>query len=194
MLAFSSISHAGFVLVAIMLGTTQAIESLFLYWIMFAFVIVGAFAMLWVHRTKEEPSFYGFTSDYQFDKFTGLVKTAPVAAFMLGILMLALAGVPPFSLFWGKMYLLSATINSGEIFLAVVMVLNSAIAAFYYLKLIVYMFLKTRDDNIAIEYRAMNNLILKVIIGIAVAFSILSIFWLDTILAIVKMAVQTSGY
>jgi NADH-quinone oxidoreductase subunit N len=123
-----------------------------------------------------------------------LVKTAPVAAFMLGILMLALAGVPPFSLFWGKMYLLSATINSGEIFLAVVMVLNSAIAAFYYLKLIVYMFLKTRDDNIAIEYRAMNNLILKVIIGIAVAFSILSIFWLDTILAIVKMAVQTSGY
>ena len=56
------------------------------------------------------------------------------------------------------------------------------------------MFLKTRDDNIAIEYRAMNNLILKVIIGIAVAFSILSIFWLDTILAIVKMAVQTSGY
>lgn len=194
MLAFSSISHAGFVLVAIMLGTTQAIESLFLYWIMFLFVIFGAFAMLWVHRTKHEPSFYGFTTDYQFDKFTGLVKTAPVASFMLGILMLALAGVPPFSLFWGKMYLLSATINSNEILLAVIMVLNSAIAAFYYIKLIVYMFLKRRDDNVVIEYKAMNNVILKVIIGVAVTFAILAVFWLDAILTVVRMVVQTSGY
>ncbi|MBI3874308.1 MAG: NADH-quinone oxidoreductase subunit NuoN [Arcobacter sp.] len=194
MLAFSSISHAGFVLVAIMLGTTQAIESLFLYWILFAFVIVGAFAMLWVHRTKEAPEFYGFKSDYQFDKFTGLVKTAPVAAFMLGILMLALAGVPPFSLFWGKMYLLSATIHSGEILLAVIMVLNSAIAAFYYLKLIVFMFLKTREDKVALEYQAMNNLILKVIIGIAVTFAITAVFWLDTIISVVRVAVQSSGY
>jgi hypothetical protein len=64
MLAFSSISHAGFVLVAIMLGTTQALQSLFLYWILFSFVILGAFAMLWLHRTKEAPSFYGFTTDY----------------------------------------------------------------------------------------------------------------------------------
>ncbi len=195
MLAFSSISHAGFVLVAIMLGTTQAIQSLFLYWILFGFVILGAFAMLWVHRTKEAPSFYGFTTDYQFDKFTGLVKTAPVSAFILGILMFALAGVPPFSVFWGKMYLLSATVNKGEIFLAVIMVLNSAIAAFYYLKLIVYMFLKTREDKVAIEYQDMTNtIILKVIIGISVALSISAIFWIDTLLYIIGMAVEMSGY
>ncbi len=195
MLAFSSISHAGFVLVAIMLGTSQGIESLFLYWIMFVFVILGAFAMLWVHRTKEDPSFYGFTTDYQFDKFTGLVKTAPVAAFMLGILMLALAGVPPFSLFWGKMYLLGATINSGEIVLAVIMALNSAIAAFYYLKLIIYMFLKTRDSGaVVLEYQAVNNLILKVIITISVVFAITAVFWLDSIVSIVRMAVEVSGY
>ena len=194
MLAFSSISHAGFVLVAIMLGTTQAIQSLFLYWILFAFVILGAFAMLWVHRTKETPAFYGFTTDYQFDKFTGLVRSAPVSAFILGILMFALAGVPPFSVFWGKMYLLSATVNKGEILLAVIMVLNSAIAAFYYLKLIVYMFLKTREDQVAIEYQEMNSTILKVIIGIAVVLSVSAIFWIDTLLYIIGMAVEISGY
>ncbi len=194
MLAFSSISHAGFVLVAIMLGTTQAIQSLFLYWILFGFVILGAFAMLWVHRTKHAPSFYGFKTDYQFDKFTGLVKTAPVSAFIIGILMFALAGVPPFSVFWGKMYLLSATVNRGEILLAVIMVLNSAIAAFYYLKLIVYMFLKTREDQVVIEYQEMNSTILKVIIGIAVVLSVTAIFWIDPLMQLISMAVETSGY
>ena len=195
MLAFSSISHAGFVLVAIMLGTTQAVQSLFLYWILFAFVILGAFAMLWVHRTKHAPSFYGFTTDYQFDKFTGLVRTAPVSAFILGILMFALAGLPPFSVFWGKMYLLSATINRGEVLLAVIMVLNSAIAAFYYLKLIVYMFLKTREDKVVIEYQDMSNtIILKVVIGISVALSVTAIFWVDTLIYFINMAVETSGY
>lgn len=194
MLAFSSISHAGFVLVAIMLGSTQAIVSLFLYWILFVFVILGAFAMLWVHRTKQTPVFYGFKTDYQFDKFTGLVKTAPVSAFILGILMFALAGVPPFSVFWGKMYLLSATVNSGEMFLAIVMVLNSAIAAFYYLKLIVYMFLKTREDRVVIEYQEMNSTILKVIIGIAVVFAITAVFWLDIVMETLIIAIQSSGY
>jgi NADH-quinone oxidoreductase subunit N len=194
MLAYSSISHAGFVLVAIMIGSTQAIEALFLYWILFAFVILGAFAMLWVHRTKEAPSFYGFKSDYQFDKFTGLVKKAPFAAFLLAILMFALAGVPPFSLFWGKMYLVSATVNAGEILLAVIMVLNSAIAAFYYLKLIVYMFLKQQEDTMVIEYQDMNSTILKVIVGIAVTFAISAVFWLSTLFDIINFAVVSSGF
>lgn len=194
MLAFSSISHAGFVLVAILLGTTQAIESLFLYWIFFSFVILGAFGMLWVHRTKETPSFYGFKSDYQFDKFTGLVKTAPVSAFILGILMFALAGIPPFSVFFGKMYLVSATVNSGEILLAIIMVLNSAIAAFYYLKLVVYMFLKSRGANEIIEYEEMSNTILKVVVSISVVLSVTSLLWMGTLLEIINSMVVASGY
>lgn len=194
MLAYSSISHAGFVLVAIMLGTTQAIEALFFYWILFGFVILGSFAMLWAHRTKEAPSFYGFKSDYQFDKFTGLVKTAPVSAFILAILMFALAGVPPFSVFWGKMYLISTTVNSGEILLALIMALNSAIAAFYYLKLVVYMFLKTNESNIAVEYQDMNSMALKVLVAIAIVFTVTSIFWLSPLLDYISVAVQSSGF
>lgn len=193
MLAFSSISHAGFVLVAIMLGTSQSIEALFFYWILFGFVILGAFAMLWVHKTKEAPSYYGFKTDYQLDKFTGLVKTAPVSAFMLGIFMFALAGVPPFSVFWGKMYLVSATINSGEIVLAIIMVLNSAIAAFYYLKLVVYMFLKEREGD-DIEFFESNNLSLRIVISIAAVFTITSISWISSILDFVSAAVQSSGF
>ena len=193
-LAYSSISHAGFVLVAIMLGTTQAIEGLFLYWILFTSVNLGAFGMLWVHRTKEKPSYYGFKSDYQFDKFTGLIKTAPLSAIILAILMLGLAGVPPFAVFWGKMYILSATVNAGEILLAIIMVLNSAIAAFYYLKLIVYMFFMQREDGKVLEYVEMSGTILNVVIGIFVTFAVTSIFWVSPILDIVNKAVETSGF
>ena len=194
MLAYSSISHAGFVLVAIMLGTTQGIEGLFLYWILFAFVNLGAFAMLWVHRTKESPSYYGFKSDYEFGKFADLIHSAPLSAVLLGILMFGLAGVPPFSVFWGKMYLVSATINAGEIVLALIMVLNSAIAAFYYMKLIVYMFFKVREDEKKLEYTEMSGTILKVVIAIAVTFAITAVFFVSPILEYVTFAVASSGF
>jgi NADH-quinone oxidoreductase subunit N len=194
MLAYSSISHAGFVLVAIMLGTTQAIEGLFLYWILFAFVNLGAFAMLWVHRTKEAPQYYGFKTDYQFDKFAGLIHSSPLSAVLLAVLMFGLAGVPPFAVFWGKMYLVSATVNAGEIVLALIMILNSAIAAFYYLKLIVYMFFKVREDDKVLEYAEMSGTILKVVIAISVTFAITAIFWFGPILTWVSTSVQASGF
>ena len=194
MLAYSSISHAGFVLVAILIGSSQAIQALFMYWILFSFVILGAFTMLWVHKTKQRPSYYGFRSDYDFEKFTGLVKTAPLSAFLLAILMFALAGVPPFSIFFGKMYLVSSAINAGEIVLAVIMVLNSAIAAYYYLKLVVYMFLKQRTDGKIIEYQEVNSIALKVILGIAVFFVTTAIFWISPVLDIVDQAIKVSGF
>jgi NADH-quinone oxidoreductase subunit N len=194
MLAFSSISHVGFVLVAIMIGSTKAVESLFLYWILFLAVNIGTFALLWVIRTKENPSFYGLKSDYSFEKFTGLVKTSPLLAFMLGIMMFALAGVPPFSVFWGKMYLVSATIDANEIILAIIMVLNSAIAAFYYLKLVVYIFLKENKQDRKIDYLPVNSNILTIVITITIAFTILSLFFVGSLLEFITIAVQSSGF
>ena len=66
----------------------------------------------------------------------------------MALFMLSLAGVPPFSVFWGKIYLMSATVDAGYLWLAVLMGLNSAIAAYYYLKLIVYMFLKEPTEAV----------------------------------------------
>ena len=194
MLAYSSISHAGFVLVAIMIGSTQAIEALFLYWILFLAVILGAFAMLWIHKTKEKPEYYGLKSDYDLNKFTGLVDKSPLSAFMFGIIIIALAGIPPFSVFWGKMYLVGATINSGEIVLAIIMVLNSAIAAFYYLKIIVHIFLKKRQDERVIQYKNMTNRILTFVIACAVIFTMSSIVLIEPLLNIISSAVKSSGF
>ena len=191
MLAYSSISHAGFAMGAILVGTTQATEGLFLYWILFLFTNLGAFAMLWINRTKNT---HGFQSDHQFEKFSGLVKLSPVTASIMGLFMLSLAGVPPFSIFWGKMYLIGATINGGHIVLALIMALNSAIAVFYYLKLIVYMFLKepTRDDRI--EFMGNANNPLRTVIGISVIVTVTSIFYIDPLLDMISTYVQMSGF
>ena len=191
MLAYSSVSHAGFVMGAILVGTTQATEGLFLYWILFAFTNLGAFAMLWINRTKNT---HGFQSDHPFEKFAGLIKTSPVVASIMGLFLLSLAGVPPLSLFWGKMYLIGATINAGYIMLALIMALNSAIAAYYYLKLIVSMFLKEpiNDDRIVFMGNANNPL--RTVIGISAIVTITSIFYIDPLLEMISTYVQMSGF
>jgi len=140
MLAYSSISHAGFVMAAIMIGTTQANVGLFLYWILFLFTNLGAFTMLWISRHKS--NIWHDRFDHPYEKFSGLVQIMPMAATIMAIFMLSLAGVPPFSLFWGKLYIMGAAVNAGYIVLAVIMAINSAISAYYYLKLIVYMFMR----------------------------------------------------
>ena len=191
MLAYSSISHAGFVMGAILVGTSQATEGLFLYWILFTFTNLGAFAMLWVNRTKNT---HGFQSDHPFEKFSGLVKISPVTASIMGLFMLSLAGIPPFSLFWGKMFLIGAAVNGGHIVLALIMALNSAIAAYYYVKLIVYMFLKDPQEDDRVEFMGNANNSLKTVVGISAIITITSIFYIDPLLEMISTYVQMSGF
>ena len=251
MLAFSSVSHAGFVLCAIVIGSTQANAALFTYWILYAVANLGAFAFIWCVRQRHARSFgsgpevsaaglkfccessasngqdfkteavcarddglnfkaeagernfklgdeagkgnfkterfeknfkfdggergggikinrdaqarsradrpgaeiceqsskFAARFEHPFEKFDGLIRTHPLFALCAAIFMLSLAGIPPFSVFWGKMYLLSAAVNSGYFALAVIMAVNSALALYYYLRLIVCMFLhEPRED------------------------------------------------
>ncbi|PIF04352.1 MAG: NADH-quinone oxidoreductase subunit NuoN [Arcobacter sp.] len=191
MLAFSSISHAGFVMSAILVGTSQATQGLFIYWILFAFTNFGAFAMLWANRSKNNES---YSSDHPFERFAGLVKTSPVLAVILGLFMLSLAGIPPFSLFWGKMFLLSATINADYIILAIIMALNSAIAIYYYLKLIVYMFLKESNSQTQVLFMENATTSIKILLGITVFMVLTTVFYIDPLLEMINMYVEISGY
>ncbi|OPX27091.1 MAG: NADH-quinone oxidoreductase subunit N [Campylobacteraceae bacterium 4484_166] len=191
MFAYSSISHAGFALSAVLVGTTQATNGLFLYWILFLFTNLGAFAILWVHRTKKDKR---FGDGHPYKKFAGLVKTSPITASIMGLFMLSLAGIPPFSLFWGKMYLIGATINADELLLAIIMALNSAIAVYYYLKLIVYMFLKEKieDANVVVMGNANNTL--KSVIGISAIVTVSSVLFIDPLLKLIGYYVGISGF
>jgi len=196
MLAYSSISHAGFVMSAILIGTTQANSALFLYWAMFIFTNLGAFTMLWVSRfkTEDESGWGGTRFDHPYKKFSGMIKIMPINAVIMAIFMLSLAGVPPFSLFWGKLYLMSSAINAGFVALALIMAINSAISVYYYLKLIVYMFLKEPVSNDGTIYLKNSSTPLKVVIGVAAAGTILVIFIMEPMLETITHYVQISGY
>ncbi len=193
MLAYSSISHAGFVMAAILIGTTQSNSALFLYWILFSFTNLGSFSMLWISRQKNLPAHQ--QSDHSYDKFAGMVKTSPVAASIMALFMLSLAGLPPFALFWGKLYMLSAAVSSGYTVLALIMALNSAIAGYYYLKLIVYMFMKDPVvENNGHVYSANATLPLKTIIGFAAIGTIFAFIAVNQLLEFVTLFVYNSGY
>ena len=193
MLAYSSISHAGFVMAAILIGTTQANSALFLYWVLFTFTNLGAFSMLWISRQKSLPEYQ--MSDHSYDKFAGMIKTAPVAALIMGLFMLSLTGVPPFALFWGKLYLISSAVTSGYTILALIMALNSAIAGYYYLKLIVYMFMKEPVmGSHGQMYVANATLALRTIIGIAAVGTLFAFIVINPLLEFITAFVYNSGY
>jgi NADH-quinone oxidoreductase subunit N len=191
MLAYSSISHAGFIMAAVLIGTTQSNSAIFLYWALFAFTNLGAFGMLWVSRQKQLPN--GQTSDHSYEKFAGMIKTSPVAALLMGLFMLTLAGLPPFALFWGKLYIISSAVTAGYTFLALIMALNSAVAGYYYLKLIVYMFMKepVLDGSV---YSSNATLALKSILGIAVVGTIFAFVAINPLLEFITAFVYNSGY
>ena len=192
MLAYSSISHAGFVMAAIVIGTTQANSALFLYWVLFLFTNLGAFAMLWVSRHKSKIWHDRF--DHPYTKFSGMISIMPFGAVVMGLFMMSLAGVPPFSLFWGKLYLMGAAINAGFIWLAIIMAINSAISVYYYLKLVVYMFLHDPIENEGTIYVKNASTALKTIIGFSTVVTIFAFLLINPLLEIITAYVKASGF
>jgi len=192
MLAYSSISHAGFIMVAIALHSTKGYASIFMYYALFMFTNLGAFAMLWISRHKHTRFHSRFHHPYE--KFAGMIKYHPLAAVMMGIFMLSLAGVPPFSLFWGKLYILSAIVDAKYYTVAIIMALNSAIAVYYYLKLIVYMFLKDREQTGVETVYSNRSLALEIVIGLAAFVTLTSIMYIDPLMEYATELVKLSGF
>ena len=191
MLAYSSISHAGFIMAALALDTTEGNTSIFLYYALFMFTNLGAFTMLWISRHKTRR--FDIRYDHPYEKFAGFVQIMPVGAVIMGLFMLSLAGVPPFSVFWGKLYVMQAAVNAGFIWLAVVMGLNSAIAAFYYLKLIVFMFLKDPIKDVDTIYYNLSKPLMAVI-GLATLATVGAILYVQPLLSYLYYMISASGY
>jgi len=191
MLAYSSISHAGFIMAAIGLDTTEGTTAIFLYYTLFLFTNLGAFSMLWVSRHKVKK--YSDRYDHPYEKFAGLIHIMPMGAVIMALFMLSLAGVPPFSVFWGKIYVMQAAVNAGFIKLAIIMGINSAISAYYYLKLVIYMFLRepTKDTN-TVYYNLSKPLM--AVIGLATVATITAIVYVQPLISYIYYLVSASGY
>lgn len=135
MLAYSSIAHAGYLLSAIVAGTPRGGGAVLFYLLAYTFMNVGAFAVVISLGRKGE-------ANEQFDDYAGLASRQPLIAAAMVLFMLSLTGIPPLVGFVGKLYLIEAIVQAGYIWLAVIMVLNSAISAYYYLRLIFEMYMR----------------------------------------------------
>jgi NADH-quinone oxidoreductase subunit N len=138
LLAYSSIAHVGYMLVGLAAGLGPGAPAVLFYLGVYAVASVGAFGtILLLERNGEEAVDLG--------AYGGLAARHPVTALALTVFLLALIGMPPTAGFVGKFYLFSAAIQRGLIGLAVIAVLNSVVAAYYYLRLIVYMYMREPD-------------------------------------------------
>lgn len=140
MLAYSSIAHAGYCLVGFAAGNSTGTAGILFYMLSYAFMNIGAFAIIILVAKKGEPN--GTVMD-----LAGFGFKHPVLALAMTVFMFSLAGVPPTAGFIGKFYLFSGAIQKGYIWLAILGVLNSAASVYYYLRVIVYMYMKEPTEE-----------------------------------------------
>ena len=135
MLAYSSIAHAGYILIGIIAANEAGMAGVLFYLLAYAFMNVGAFAVVIAVGREGEPNLE--LSDY-----AGLGSRQPLLAAAMAVFMFSLAGVPPLAGFFGKFYIFSAAVQAGFVGLAIIGVLNSVVSAFFYLRVIVYMYMR----------------------------------------------------
>ena len=140
MLAYSSIAHAGYLLIGVVAGTPRGVTAMLVYLLVYSFMQLGAFAVIIMMRRAD------VVGD-ELKDFSGLAFRNPLAAFAMLLFMLSLGGIPPTAGFMGKFWLFGAAIDSGYVWLAVIGVLNSAISLYYYLRIVVFMYLKKETSG-----------------------------------------------
>jgi NADH-quinone oxidoreductase subunit N len=138
MLAYSSIAHAGYVLVGLAAGNEAGISAVLFYLLAYAFVNVGAFAVIVAASRFAGTAGGGET----LDDLLGLAGRKPGLAAAMALFMLSLAGVPPLAGFLGKLYVFSAAVQADLTWLAILGVVNSVISAYYYLRVVVVMYMR----------------------------------------------------
>jgi len=182
MLAYSSIAHAGYVLIGIVANTPRGITATLVYLLIYSFMQLGAFAVVILLRRTD-------VAGEEMKDFSGLAFRNPFAAFAMLLFMLSLGGIPPTAGFMGKFWLFSAAIDAQFYWLAVIGVLNSAISLYYYVRIVVFMYLKKE----AMGSEPTTSPALAVVLGVAVAATLLFGVYPQLLFQLADASAQTLG-
>jgi NADH-quinone oxidoreductase subunit N len=139
MLGYSTIAHVGFILLAVFCGTAKGNAAALFYTLTYVVATLGAFGIIILLSRR------GYDAELLSD-FKGLNQRSPWTAVMMMMIMLSLAGIPPLVGFFGKLNVIDAVLSSGYTGLAVLMVLASVVGAYYYLRVIWYMYFEEAED------------------------------------------------
>lgn len=140
MLAYSSIAHAGYILVGVAAGSTDGVQAVVFYLLAYTLINIGAFAVVAVLERRSEIG-------SQISDYAGLGRRKPLLALVMMLFMFSLTGIPPFVGFWGKLFVFWAAIEANLTWLAIVGVINSAVSAFYYLGIVVQMYMRSAPED-----------------------------------------------
>lgn len=174
MMAYSSISHAGYLLIGLAALGTQTKQAIVFYSLAYSVATISAFGVLLLvaqQRSTQTLTSEGVTTE-SFDSFNGLARQNPLLGFAMAVSMLSLAGIPLTAGFWGKFYVFSTAVERGQIWLLVVAVLMSAIGIYYYFRVIIAMYFRdgaTGPIPIAPFYRYVLLAAIILTIGLGLA-------------------------
>ena len=154
MLGYSTIAHVGFILLAFYTGTEEGYAAGLFYALTYVVAAAGAFGIVILLSRR------GYDAEHLSD-FKGLNARSPWFALMMLFLMFSMAGVPPFVGFLSKLYVISAVLDVGATWLAVLMVIASVIGAYYYLRVIWYMYFEDGEDQAVLQARGDTRLVLS---------------------------------
>ena len=141
MLAYSSIAHAGYVLIGLAAANDDGISSVMLYLLIYCVMNIGAFGAVILAKTEDGESL--MISDY-----AGLGIRKPLLAMFMTVMLLSLAGFPPTAGFVGKFYIFKSAVGAGHIWLVIIGAINTAISAFYYLRVVVTMYMREPEEEL----------------------------------------------
>jgi NADH-quinone oxidoreductase subunit N len=167
MLAYSSIAHAGYILMGSVVLTGEGLKSMLIYMFVYLFMNLGAFLVVTI--------IYNSDKSFELGDYNGMFKRSPFLAFAMGVFMLSLTGIPPFAGFLGKLYVFLAVIEKGLFWFAVVGTLNAAVAAFYYMRVIKAMVLEEGNGKTAPLHVSFLNQAL--LVALLIPNLILVVFW-----------------
>ena len=142
MLAYSSIAHAGYLLVGLASGTNEGFSAVLFYLLAYTIMNIGAFGVIAFYERQKGLNFN------EIENLAGLGFKQPIMGVMLSIFLFSLAGIPPFVGFIGKYQVFAAAINANMIGLALVGVLASAASVYYYLRVMVYLYMREAQEEV----------------------------------------------
>ncbi len=166
MLAYSSIAHAGYMIIGLAAGNYEGLSGIVFYLAAYTFMNLGAFGIVALIEGKEE-------ANLDLKSYAGLANRNPLLAALLAIVMFSLAGIPPFAGFFGKYYVFIAAIKAHLTWLAIVGVLSSVISVYFYIRVVVLMYFKEPETGISFERSSTGllaviiSVLLVIVIGIA---------------------------
>lgn len=165
MLAYSSIAHAGYMIIGLAAGNPDGIAGIIFYLAAYTFMNLGAFGVIALIEGKEE-------ANLEINSYSGLSSKYPVLAGALSLFMFSLAGIPPFAGFFGKYYVFISAIKADLTWLAIIGIISSVISVYFYLRIVVLMYFKSADQDLELEKSdtglaaVMVSLIIVVILGV----------------------------